>query len=131
MSIKKSVTEWRAILSPAQFKVLREKGTERAFSGEYNDHFAKEGTYNCAGCEAPLYKATSKFHSHCGWPSFFEALPGAITLRPDDSLFMKRTEIVCTNCGGHLGHLFENEGYKNPTNERHCINSISLKFQDS
>ncbi|OLY82227.1 Peptide methionine sulfoxide reductase B2, chloroplastic [Smittium mucronatum] len=129
MSVKKSASEWKAILNPAQFKVLREKGTERPFTGEYVDKF-DIGTYDCAGCGAPLYKSTTKFKTSCGWPSFFEAIPGAIERHEDRSLFMNRTEIVCANCGGHLGHVFKGEGYKVPTDERHCVNSISLKFKE-
>ncbi|PVU97062.1 hypothetical protein BB561_000774 [Smittium simulii] len=129
MSVKKTAQEWKAILSPLQFKVLREKGTERAFVGKYTDNY-KKGVYNCAGCNSPLYTSESKFKTHCGWPSFFQAVPNAITLHEDNSLGMQRTEIVCTNCGGHLGHLFKNEGHSVPTGERHCINSISLNFEE-
>lgn len=124
----KSAAEWQAILSPAQFRVIREKGTERAGTGEY-DKFFKPGVYNCAACDAPLYRSTSKFDSGCGWPAFYEAIPGAIKLHKDKSFGMERTEMTCASCDGHLGHVFYNEGYKNPTNERHCVNSISLKFK--
>ncbi|OMH85722.1 Peptide methionine sulfoxide reductase B5 [Zancudomyces culisetae] len=117
----KSEEEWRAILSPEAFAVLRKKGTERPFVGKYTDNF-QEGTYNCAGCNAPLYKSTTKFKTHCGWPSFYEAIPGAIKRISDNSLGMSRTEIVCSNCDGHLGHVFKGEGYKVPTDERHCVN---------
>jgi peptide-methionine (R)-S-oxide reductase len=124
----KTEVEWRAILNKEQFRVLREKGTEAPFSGEYNKHY-EAGVYTCAGCNVPLYKSSTKFDSGCGWPAFFEGLPGAITTHEDISHGMKRIEIVCTNCKGHLGHVFKGEGFKTPTNERHCVNSISLKFK--
>ncbi|KAE8716914.1 Peptide methionine sulfoxide reductase B5 [Hibiscus syriacus] len=124
-SIQKSEEEWRAILSPEQFRILREKGTEYPGTGEY-DKFFGEGVYNCAGCGTPLYRSTTKFNSGCGWPAFYEGLPGAINrnLDPDGM----RIEITCAACGGHLGHVFKGEGFRTPTNERHCVNSISLKF---
>ncbi|KAH8547838.1 Mxr2 protein [Umbelopsis sp. PMI_123] len=125
----KPESEWRTILTPAQFRVLREKGTEPAGTGEYNKHKAT-GVYHCAGCNAPLYKSTTKFDSGCGWPAFFDAIPGAIKRHDDHSYGMTRTEITCANCGGHLGHVFKGEGFPTPTNERHCVNSISLKFED-
>ncbi|KAJ9052249.1 Peptide methionine sulfoxide reductase B2, chloroplastic [Entomophthora muscae] len=125
----KSEQEWKAVLTPEQFHILREKGTEPAGSGEYNKFF-KNGEYLCAGCKAPLYKSTSKFDSGCGWPAFFEALPGAVTRTEDNSFGSRRTEITCSNCGGHLGHVFLNEGFKNPTNERHCVNSVSMLFKE-
>ncbi|KAG9157970.1 hypothetical protein Leryth_000137 [Lithospermum erythrorhizon] len=94
-------------------------------NGEY-DKFFETGTYKCAGCGTPLYLSTTKFKFGCGWPSFYEGIPGAITRRPDrDGI---RTEITCTSCGGHLGHVFKGEGFRTPTDERHCVNSISLKF---
>ncbi|KAL0922003.1 hypothetical protein M5K25_005959 [Dendrobium thyrsiflorum] len=123
-STVKSEEEWRAILSPEQFRILRDKGTEPPGSGEY-DKFFEEGTYQCAGCKTPLYKSTTKFNSGCGWPAFFEGLPGAITRSPDPD--GRRTEITCSACGGHLGHVFKGEGFKTPTDERHCVNSISIK----
>ncbi|KAJ6188489.1 hypothetical protein N7519_003397 [Penicillium mononematosum] len=103
---QRSEDEWRAVLSPEQFRILREKGTERAGTGEYDSHYPSKGVYNCAGCDAPLYTAD---HNTFG---------------------MKRTEIVCSNCGGHLGHVFEGEGYPTPTDERHCVNSVSLRFTE-
>jgi len=124
----KSDSEWQAVLSPAQFRVIREKGTERPGTGEY-DKFNKDGTYGCAACGTPLYKSTTKFNSGCGWPAFFDAIPGAVTRHEDTSLGMKRIEITCTACGGHLGHVFQGEGFPTPTDERHCVNSISLKFK--
>ncbi|TKY71551.1 Peptide methionine sulfoxide reductase B2 [Spatholobus suberectus] len=124
-SLHKSEEEWRAILSPEQFRILRQKGTEFPGTGEY-DKFYEEGVYSCAGCGTPLYKSTTKFNSGCGWPAFFEGLPGAINRNPDPDGM--RTEITCAACGGHLGHVFKGEGFPTPTNERHCVNSISLKF---
>jgi methionine-R-sulfoxide reductase len=88
----------------------------------------EEGVYTCAGCEAPLYKADHKFKSGCGWPAYFDSIPGAVTRHTDRTFGMERTEIVCSNCGGHLGHVFKGEGYKTPTDERHCVNSVSLNF---
>uniref|UniRef100_A0A2N9IUC4 MsrB domain-containing protein n=1 Tax=Fagus sylvatica TaxID=28930 RepID=A0A2N9IUC4_FAGSY len=191
--VQKTEEEWRAVLSPEQFRILREKGTELKGTGEY-DKFFEEGVYNCAGCGTPLYKSTTKFDSGCGWPAFFEGFPGAITRTPDpdgrrteitctllllkgtgeyDKFFEegvyncagcgtplyksttkfnsgcgwpaffegfpgaitrtpdpdgRRTEITCTACGGHLGHVFKGEGFKTPTDERHCVNSVSIKF---
>ena len=127
MSGRKSEAEWRAVLSPEQFRVLREKGTEYAGTGRYNKHF-DSGVYNCAGCHAPLYRSTTKFDSGCGWPAFFEAVPGAIDRHDDFSFGMRRTEITCRGCGGHLGHVFYGEGFGTPTDERHCVNSVSLSF---
>eukprot|EP00793_Prasinoderma_coloniale_P001329 PRCOL_00005104-RA len=119
--------EWQLKLSPEQFRVLRQKGTEFPGTGEYNKHYPEEGTYNCVGCNAPLYTAKSKFDSGCGWPAFYEGVPGAITELPDaDGM---RIEIVCSNCGGHLGHVFKGEGFPTPTNERHCVNSVCLSYE--
>lgn len=127
--IVKSPSEWRAILSPEQFAVLRNKATERPFTGKY-DSFSKPGIYNCAGCGNPLYRSSTKFDAHCGWPAFYQAIPGAINYHKDATMGMLRTEMTCAKCDGHLGHVFYDEGFKNPTNERHCVNSISLKFSD-
>ncbi|XP_068659105.1 peptide methionine sulfoxide reductase B5-like [Aristolochia californica] len=124
-SVQKTVEEWRAILSPEQFRILREKGTEYPGTGEYNKFF-EEGIYKCAGCGTPLYKSSTKFDSGCGWPAFFEGLPGAIKRTPDPD--GRRIEITCAACGGHLGHVFKGEGFGTPTDERHCVNSISIKF---
>ncbi|KAF8765677.1 hypothetical protein HU200_008174 [Digitaria exilis] len=123
--VQKSEEEWQAILTPEQFNILRRKGTEYPGTGEY-DKFFDEGIYECAGCGTPLYKSSTKFNSGCGWPAFYEGLPGAIKQTPDPD--GRRTEITCAACGGHLGHIFKGEGFKTPTNERHCVNSISLKF---
>lgn len=113
-----------------QFRVLRKQGTEAPFSGKFDKHQPTKGVYTCAGCDAPLYTAEQKFKSGCGWPAFYDTVPGAVTRHVDRTFGMERTEIVCTNCGGHLGHVFKGEGYATPTDERHCVNSISLKFSD-
>lgn len=125
---ERSPQEWQAVLNKEQFRVLREKGTEAPYTGEYDKHMPKEGVYTCAGCNTPLYKAEHKFKSGCGWPAYFDAIPGAVTRHTDSTFGMQRTEIVCSNCGGHLGHVFKGEGYATPTDERHCVNSVSLKF---
>lgn len=126
-NMSKSEQEWRAVLSPEQFRILRQKGTEAPGTGEYL-HSKESGVYSCVGCNSPLYKSSTKFDSGCGWPSFYDAIPGAIHLNKDTSMGMTRTEMVCANCGGHLGHVFYGEGYKTPTDARHCVNSICLKF---
>lgn len=112
-----------------QFRIIRQKGTEAPHSGAYESH-ASSGTYACAACSTPLYKSTTKFDSGCGWPAFYEGLPGAINRSEDRSLGSVRTEITCAACGGHLGHVFKGEGFGTPTDERHCVNSVSLKFAD-
>ncbi|KAF9245342.1 peptide methionine sulfoxide reductase msrB [Melanogaster broomeanus] len=122
-------SEWRAVLSPQQFRILRQKGTEPPGTGEY-EHHTGQGVYTCAGCGTPLYKSSTKFKSGCGWPAFFDAIPGAVSRHEDQSMGMTRTEITCTACGGHLGHVFKGERFPTPTDERHCVNSISLNFRD-
>ncbi|KAG9413897.1 Peptide methionine sulfoxide reductase B3 [Aphanomyces cochlioides] len=117
--------EWQAKLSAEQFRILRQKGTEPKGTGVYNKHYEK-GVYTCAGCDAPLYTSEQKFDSGCGWPAFFDAVPGAIKALPDPD--GRRTEIVCARCGGHMGHVFKGEGFATPTDERHCVNSVSIKF---
>eukprot|EP00271_Cylindrocystis_brebissonii_P013433 TRINITY_DN33256_c0_g1_i1.p1 TRINITY_DN33256_c0_g1~~TRINITY_DN33256_c0_g1_i1.p1 ORF type:complete len:207 (+),score=18.73 TRINITY_DN33256_c0_g1_i1:233-853(+) len=124
-AVNKTEEEWRAILSPDQFRILRQKGTEYPGTGKY-DRFYEEGVYECAGCGTPLYKSTHKFKSGCGWPAFFDGLPGAINRTTDAD--GRRVEITCAACGGHLGHVFKGEGFPTPTDERHCVNSVSLTF---
>ena len=124
---KKTENEWKKILAPEQFRILREKGTELPFAGKLL-HNKEEGIYVCAGCGNPLFSSESKFDSGSGWPSFFESLSkGDIELKTDSSFGMKRVEVVCGKCGGHLGHLFEDGPA--PTGKRYCINSGALEFR--
>lgn len=118
--------QWRKRLTPEQYRVLREKGTEAPFTGKY-ETYNGVGRYVCAACGAELFASTTKFDAHCGWPSFNDAKPGAVNLSRDNSLGMERTEVTCANCGSHLGHLF-NDAPDQPTGQRYCINSISLDF---
>lgn len=127
--MSKTDAEWRAILSPQQFRVLRQLATEAPYSGEYVlTPASKTGVYECAGCAQPLYEASTKFSAHCGWPAFYTAIPGSIVVHRDTSHGMVREEMRCSQCDGHLGHIFKGEGYNTPTDERHCVNSISLKL---
>ncbi|WP_410505180.1 peptide-methionine (R)-S-oxide reductase MsrB [Myroides sp. LoEW2-1] len=122
-----SEEQWREILTPEEYFVLRQKGTERPFTGEYNDFYEK-GSYHCAACNQKLFDSNTKFDSHCGWPSFDQAIKGSVKYIKDLSHGMVRTEVVCSNCNGHLGHVFP-DGPQETTGERYCMNSISLKFQ--
>jgi peptide-methionine (R)-S-oxide reductase len=125
--IVKSDEEWRKILTATQYHVLREKGTERAFTGEYDHHFEK-GAYVCAACGLELFTSDTKFDSGCGWPAFYAAKAGdRVKLTTDESYGMKRVEVTCARCGGHLGHVFDDAPDK-PTGQRYCINSVSIKF---
>ncbi len=126
--IRKSDAEWKAQLSPDAYRVLRERGTERAGTGQYLHHKA-DGTYVCAGCGAELFASDEKYESGCGWPSFYRTSHTTnITEREDNSFGMRRTEVICSNCGGHLGHVFEDG--PQPTGLRYCINSVSLGFEE-
>lgn len=124
--VKKTNAEWKAQLSNEEYRVLREKGTERAFTGEYYNHFRK-GTYVCAGCGNMLFESDTKYDSHCGWPSFDQAIKGSVIYENDLSFGMVRTEVMCAKCGGHLGHVFD-DGPKETTGKRYCTNSVSIKF---
>ncbi len=128
--VEKSDAEWREQLDDDEFHVLRQAGTERAYTGEYTDT-ETEGVYQCRACGHELFRSDHKFHSHCGWPSFYSPLAGdRVEYIKDRSLGMVRTEVRCANCGSHLGHLFEGEGYDTPTDQRYCINSISLRLAE-
>lgn len=128
-SIARTEEEWKKILSPEQYSVLRKKGTERPFTGEY-DHFFGDGSYVCAGCGQKLFTSSSKFDSGCGWPAFDkEAEKGTIEYESDNAFGMKRTEIICSNCGGHLGHVFDDGPTE--TGQRYCVNSASLQFKET
>ncbi|MCC9306392.1 peptide-methionine (R)-S-oxide reductase MsrB [Kitasatospora sp. RB6PN24] len=127
--IQKTDDEWRAQLSPAEYQVLRRGGTEPAFRGEYTDT-KTVGVYACRACGAELFSSETKFESHCGWPSFFDPRSSdAVELLEDRSHGMVRVEVRCARCGSHLGHVFEGEGYPTPTDQRYCINSISLTLK--
>jgi peptide-methionine (R)-S-oxide reductase len=123
--ITKTEEEWKRILTPEQYYVLRKHGTETAFTSPLDKHFAP-GTYHCAGCDLPLFSSDTKYDSGTGWPSFWRPLDGAVGTREDRSLFMRRTEVHCRRCGGHLGHVFEDG--PPPTGLRYCINGVALKF---
>jgi len=128
--ITKTEEEWRKELTPEQYRVLRQAGTERAFGAAYEE-FKNQGagTYVCGGCGAELFSSKEKFDSHCGWPSFYDpANAKNVISREDVSGGMVRTEVICAKCDGHLGHVFKGEGFKTPTDQRYCINGVSLKF---
>ncbi|MCO4293525.1 peptide-methionine (R)-S-oxide reductase MsrB [Solitalea sp. MAHUQ-68] len=124
--VQKTEEEWKKELSAEQYTVLRQKGTERPFTGKY-ENFYEKGSYHCAACGAKLFESGTKFDSHCGWPSFDKAIPGTIEYHKDVSFGMIRTEVTCANCGGHLGHVFDDG--PTATGDRYCINSVSLKFE--
>jgi peptide-methionine (R)-S-oxide reductase len=129
-AIVKSDAEWKQQLAPEQYRVLRQAGTEQPFGAVY-EQFKKQGggTYYCAGCGAELFSSNEKFDSHCGWPSFYDpANAKNVKTREDRSLGRVRTEVLCAVCGGHLGHVFEGEGFDTPTDLRYCINGVALKF---
>ena len=127
--VNKTEEEWKQILSPQQYYVLREKGTDAPGNGGYTMHFEK-GTYHCAACDAQLFESGTKYESHCGWPSFDDAIPGSVEYVLDKTHGMTRTEIICTTCDGHLGHVF-NDGPAETTGKRYCVNTSSIRFVKS
>ncbi|GAA3397770.1 peptide-methionine (R)-S-oxide reductase MsrB [Cryptosporangium minutisporangium] len=128
-TVVKSEAEWRAQLTPQEYQVLREAGTERAFTGEYTDT-KTTGVYHCRACGTELFRSETKFESHCGWPSFYAPSDAKnVVLIEDTTLGMRRVEVRCAACDSHLGHVFHGEGYGTPTDDRYCINSISLTLE--
>lgn len=127
MSDIKSNIDKNPDLTDEQYETLFNKATETPFSGQYDD-FYESGSYACANCGTKLFESGTKFDAHCGWPSFYDALPGTVKFDDDNTLGMKRTEVTCAHCGGHLGHVFEGEGFDTPTDQRYCVNSLSLQF---
>jgi peptide-methionine (R)-S-oxide reductase len=127
-AVQKSEAEWLEELGQEKYAILREKGTERPYTGEYNLHF-ESGNYHCAGCNALLFDSSNKFDSGCGWPSFDESVEGSVEYVKDTSYGMMRVEILCASCGGHLGHVF-NDG-PTPTGKRYCVNSLSVDFKSN
>jgi peptide-methionine (R)-S-oxide reductase len=131
--VAKSDEQWRRELTPEQYHVLREAGTERPFGSTYEE-FKKQGagTYVCGGCGAELFSSKEKFDSHCGWPSFYDPSNAKnVITREDTTMGVTRTEVLCAVCGGHLGHVFKGEGFATPTDQRYCINGVALKFVPS
>jgi peptide-methionine (R)-S-oxide reductase len=127
--LPKTEEEWRVRLTPAEFRVLRQAGTEAPWTGEYTDTKTK-GVYRCRACGFELFNSDTKFDSHCGWPSFWTPLAeDRVRYIEDNTLGMRRVEVRCANCDSHLGHVFEGEGYGTPTDQRYCINSISLTLE--
>ncbi|HUY45773.1 MAG TPA: peptide-methionine (R)-S-oxide reductase MsrB [Streptosporangiaceae bacterium] len=127
--VDRTDTEWRRLLGPEEYRVLRQAGTEAPWTGEYTQT-RTEGVYRCRACGAELFRSAAKFDSHCGWPSFYQpADSGAVVLIEDDSLGMRRVEVRCAACDSHLGHVFEGEGHDVPTGQRWCINSVSLTLE--
>lgn len=131
----RTMSKWTPVnpnLSAEQLRVLREKGTERPNTGKFL-HNKETGVYTCANCDQPIYESKTKFDSGCGWPAFYDAIPGSLTFTKDESYGMVRIEICCSKCGGHMGHVFEGEGWQKllnlPTDQRHCVNSCSLNFK--
>lgn len=130
-TVSKTDAEWRKQLTPEQYEVLREAGTERPFGRAYEE-FKQQGggTYVCAGCGAELFSSAHKFDSHCGWPSFYDPANATnVRTREDGAFGVTRTEVLCARCGGHLGHVFKGEGFDTPTDQRYCINGVALKFK--
>lgn len=125
--VEKSDEQWRKELTPEEYAVLRQAGTERPFIGEYTNT-ETTGVYRCKACQAELFASDTKFHSDCGWPSFYQPLSDTVEYVDDSTLGMKRTEVLCVNCGSHLGHVFP-DGFGTPTGDRYCINSISLTLE--
>ena len=129
--VNRTEAQWHEQLTPEEYHVLRQAGTERPFTGEYTDT-KTQGVYHCRACGAELFRSEAKFDSHCGWPSFYQpTADDAVTLIEDRSLGMVRVEARCAACGSHLGHVFTGEGYPTPTDERWCINSLSLTLEPS
>ena len=129
--VQRTEAEWRERLTPEEYQVLRQAGTEAPWTGEYTDT-TTEGVYRCRACGTELFRSAAKFDSHCGWPSFYQPSEGdAVVLLEDRSLGRIRTEVRCANCDSHLGHVFEGEGYDTPTDQRWCINSVSLSLEPS
>jgi len=125
--VAKTDEEWREELSPEEYAVLRKAGTERAFTGEYTDT-ETTGVYRCKACRAALFESDTKFHSGCGWPSFYQPMTDTVEYIEDSTFGMKRVEVRCANCGSHLGHVFP-DGYGTPTGDRYCINSVSIRLK--